>query len=168
MGIPLRLMFPETIFSPALLRFYLSPREEVRQTLETKLLNFLRTIVVIGRDVDPSIVFSSLRGSNFDKIGEYCTLLPSIFFDILALFGFSLKIAILLIEDSSTLGAGSKLDTILYLLVILKLVLLLFSLLYKLLILSFEIIPLYSFFYFSSLFLKKFPTIVYYSLEDDI
>jgi hypothetical protein len=120
--------------------------------------------------VEPSIAFSYFFGYIFDRIGEQSTLLPSVFLRGLVLLGSYLKMAILWIEDSSTLGAGSIVDTILYLLLILKLVLLLFYLLYKLLILSFEIMLLSTYFfdYSCSFALKKLPTIVSSYLEDDI
>ena len=168
--IPLRLDCPETILSPALLRFYLFPLEEVKQTFETKLLNFLRTIVAIGLVAEDSTVFSYLFGSIFERTGEQSTLLPSVFLSGFVLLGISLKMAILWMEDYSTLGACSIVDTILYLLLILKLVLLLFYLLYKLLTLSFETMLLSVSFldYTYSLALKKFPIIVSSYFEDDI
>jgi len=67
---PLRLDCPPTTFYPALLKFYLSPREEVRQTLEIKLLNFFRQMVVTGLVIEPSIALSSFFGSSLEVMGE--------------------------------------------------------------------------------------------------
>ena len=147
---PLRLYCPPppTILYPTRLKFYLFPLDDVKQTLETKLLNLLRHTVVIGLFIDPQTVLSSFLGYIFNKMGLQIIVLPSVFLHNLVLLGISLNIAILLMEDSSIFLAGSIVDTILDLFVILKLVLLLFYLSYILLIRSFGIITLSSFLMF--------------------